>query len=299
MKLGILVVYLVNENDEKLLDLHLNQIEKHTKVPYTIYGSVNRLYPTFKEKLKHHPHVKICDCHTTDLRSHEEHSFYLEKLLRIAIEDGMSHIAVLHVDSFPVRTGWAEELAGKLTDTCVMASIVRDEQFDKKPVTACMFFHRDFYLKYHPTFLLSHKELDSADYKKYQKKHKHIIESGVGFGFRIYSAGLSWHKMLRSNKNEGHYYFSSIYDDSIFHLGAAAHDDRGFPGNRDYIAIKKIIKIFRKLLPQSIKNIFRALIPDCIAYPEKTLHQTAFHNERMKLLNNPESYLIFLRTNEK
>jgi len=76
MKLGIVVVYLVKEEDEKLLDLHLTQIDKHTEMPYTIYGSVNRLLPKFRKKLEKHPKVKLCECPSMDLRSTREHTFY-------------------------------------------------------------------------------------------------------------------------------------------------------------------------------------------------------------------------------
>ena len=39
MNLGIAVVYLVNQENSRLLDIHLDQIERCTKVPYTIYAS--------------------------------------------------------------------------------------------------------------------------------------------------------------------------------------------------------------------------------------------------------------------
>ena len=129
MKLGIVVVYLVTERNEKLLDLHLSQIENNTEVPYKIYGSAARLYPKFRQKLQQNPNVKICDCRQY-IEEHKqrryEHSFYLEQLIKFAIDDGVSHVAVLHVDSFPIRPGWAKELAAKLSETCAVAGIMRE-----------------------------------------------------------------------------------------------------------------------------------------------------------------------------
>ena len=98
MKLGIAVVYMVSERNERLLDLQLTQIDEKTEVPYKIYAAVNDLLPQFRDKLEKNPNVKICDCETYRkgtgfLRQDEakvptrgliavgskyEHSFYLE-----------------------------------------------------------------------------------------------------------------------------------------------------------------------------------------------------------------------------
>jgi hypothetical protein len=52
MKLGIIVVYMLKEENEPILNFHLKSIERYTSVPYTIYGSVNRLLPAFRYQLE-------------------------------------------------------------------------------------------------------------------------------------------------------------------------------------------------------------------------------------------------------
>ena len=124
MKIGILVIYLLDENNEKLMDIHLDRIEQHTKMPFTIYAATNRLLPKFLPKLQNNPNVKICDIETTELRGHDEHSYYLKNLADYAIEDEADYLAILHLDSFPVENAWDQKLAKKLTGKTVLAAII-------------------------------------------------------------------------------------------------------------------------------------------------------------------------------
>jgi len=104
MKLGIIVIYLFDETSECLIDIHLNSFRKFTESNYSIYAAVNRLRPHQKEKLKKYGEVKQCAIPTTDLRGGEEHAYYLDHLAKIAIQDGSTHVAAFHLDSFPVRS---------------------------------------------------------------------------------------------------------------------------------------------------------------------------------------------------
>jgi len=307
MKLGIIVVYAVKQENDKLLELHLSQIEKHTHVPYTIYGSANRLLPEFRQKLMQHPKVKICECEHTELRDAAEHGFYLEQLVKCAILDNVTHLAILHVDSFPIRSDWAEELAGKLSDHCVLAATIRDEEYDRKPFTACMFFHRDFYLKYHPTFQLSRGELSSQPYKKYLSEFGPIYESGIGYGFTIRREGLTWHPLVRSNRGENHHIIGSIYGDLIFHLGSANREIKCFP--RDDVQFFEIGRVRKKLvalrksiavlLPNMLRRQVDNFLPRTVVdflFPQYRSNEQALRIVRERLLNDPESYLNFLKT---
>lgn len=249
MKLGIAVVYLVSEENEGLLDRHLHQIERHTEVPYTIYASTNRLLPCLRERLEAHPHIKICDCPATEQRNAQEHSYYLERLVEAAVEDGATHVVTLHVDSFPVATGWARTLAEKLTGPCVLATI--DDAF-----TACLFFTREFYLNHRPPFLLSEEERATPAYQAYHRQYPHHLpHSGIGFLYKVFTTeGLSWH-LLDSADNRIFggmlYHFGSVVLQKIDQLKA---DDRSSK-NRQALTVQAVkrLKKLRRFVPAKLE----------------------------------------------
>jgi len=322
MKLGIAVVYMISERNERLLDLHLSQIETHTNVPYKIYACVNELLPQFRERLDLDPNVTVCPCETYEkgtgllrqdaekvpirgliaVGSKYEHSFYLEQLMQAAIEDGVTHVAVLHADSFPIRPGWAEELAGMLTDRCMLAGITRDPEKDHKPLTAGILYHRDFYLKYQPRLLLSQERFDSEDYQRYFHACPHVTDSGFGYGYTMFMNGLTWHPLIRSNKGGNHMVFASIYGDLIFHLHATAFIERtkkaGFTGQvNDGSQFRKFSRtVARAVLPAPVRMKVRNSLPERIRDPQDRLDRKAWEYERQSLFNDPEAYLAYLRT---
>ena len=309
MKLGIIVVYLVEEGNEKLLDLHLDQIEKHTHIPYSIYGSTNRLLPQLRRKLELHPKVKICECPTTNFRGDEEHAFYLEHLVRNAVEDNASHIVTLHVDSFPIRSDWFEALTSKISGSCMLATIQAEKNYPLRPSTACMFFNRDFYLSYRPSFLPSREDLSSVEYQRYLEECDQKIHSGCGYIFKACLHNLSWHPMLRTNKGEDHHRIGSVYDDLVFHLGAATRRDKYFweedPGIKkveDRNVIRgALLKLGSVLLPQKAKQIARAIIPRRLTWffePRRRVideNIAIFEYVKEQLFEDTVSYLNYLR----
>lgn len=292
MKLGIVVVYLVSPENEKLLDLHLMQIEKYTQVPYTIYASVNRLLPECRRKLEQQPKIRICDCPTTDLRGWEEHAYYLEHLTRFAIEDGVSHVVTMHVDSFPIRRRWVEDLAEKITHSCAFVTIL-------PCYTACLFFHRDFYLKYHPKFTLSEKDKASWQWAQYQLKFAPFLHSGVGYGFRAYSEGLSWHYLEKTHDLP---YYGGIYNDMVFHLSGAARvlttnskTMRFFAGPGYFQIGEKMSWLARMTIPvrvrAGLRKIFTSQIEHSLDRPRALHEKETMYDQTKQLLIDPEAYL--------
>lgn len=314
--LGIAVVYLVSERNERLLDLHLSQIEKNTTVPYTIYGSANRLLPKFRATLAKTPNVKICECETFDIstwtnrhiRRKEikcEHSSYLEQLIKHAIEDGVSHVAILHVDSFPIKSGWAEKLASRLSEKCVLAAILRDQNADRKPLTACMLFHKDFYLKYKPRLLPTEQELSSPEYQRYQMEVPHMKDSGSGYGFKIFTEGLTWSPLTRSNKGCEHFFSLGVYDELVFHLSAAAYNDS--KQSAGFSPQKYLKSRLRHYIKRAMNNILgretRLKITDSIPLnirrPDEYNKHLIWEQERQRLLEDPEAYLEYLNSGKQ
>lgn len=303
MKLGIVVVYLFGEQNEALLDLHLGQIEKHTQVPYTIYGSVNRLSPERRQKLERYSQVRVCECPATHLRGGEEHAFYLDRLVEFAIQDGVSHVVSLHLDSFPVRSGWAKELAGRLSATCVLATIDRIN-------TACLFFHREFFLQHRPTFRLPVDELASREFKEYIQEWDPLRHSGIGYGFKAYSEGLSWSYLKLSAEVTVPNSFGRVYDDLVFHLrGATFLGERPGPAldilqGRKYSSfINRAYNSSNTILPVRVrgflKNQLKSTIEQLVHRPRAGSRKPQLEQAREQLLADPEAYLDQFRSNRR
>lgn len=298
IKLGILVVYLVSENREKLLDLHLDRIERHTSVPYTIYGSAARLPPAYRRRLDARPNVKLHDFPATSLRGSEEHSNYLDQLVRAAIDDGASHVATLHVDSFPVRDGWVEALAGRLSDSCVFATTEHIS-------TACLLFHRSFYLQYRPTFLPSEQEQAAPAFREYVRGCAPNRHSGIGYGFSAWRHGLTWYEMATSSRSAPGI-GAAVYDDTVFHLAGAvrlaARASRTIPAPIRTLGRERFesaLAVWRALVPRAIRMRFRSLFKrpfeSLITDSRAGWQAEAMAADSERLLADPDSFIDHLR----
>jgi hypothetical protein len=303
MRLGIVAVYMVREGSERLLDLHLDYIRAHTAAPFALYGCVNRLAPALRGRLASLPEFRTVDLPATDLRKSEEHAHYLERLIGAALADGATHVAVLHVDSFPVRTGWEGELAGRLSPTRPFAAAVRDGRLDRKPFTAGMLIASDFLRERRPRFLLDDRERASTAYKSYRRRFRHHPDSGVGYGFLAYREGLDWVALERTNRGEDHRHFGSVYGDTFFHLGAAAWGRKDFPGSRGPTAALdararlsgRVSGWVPRRLRIGIKRMVNRALPALDLGRKYAANEEAFRAVRDRLFADPESYLRYLR----
>ncbi len=304
MQLAIAVVYVVHDGDGSLLDLHLGQIERHTTVPYRIYAAVNRLQAQFRELLLARPDVEVCDCESTRLRGVREHSHYLTQLVDRALSDGASHVAALHVDSFPIRQRWAAELAARLKPDVELAAVALQEiGTESLPRTTCLFCPREFYSTYGPVVTVTDLPRAHWLYRQYRNLRPGPDDPGDPYGFVLHNCQLGWHKMLRTNGADDHYLLGGIYDDLVFHLGAAAPGRRFYlppPSSGNRVVRRNLVhRVGSALVPHRV----RAAVPDGIRRLWSTAdvarsadNRRAFEDIRSKLLADPQAYISYLRT---
>jgi hypothetical protein len=180
--------------------------------------------------------------------------------------------------------------------------------------TACLFFQRDFYLKYRPTFFVPEDERSSEKYMIFSKKFEHIPHAGAGYFFKAHSEALSWYPLAEANKDTAsHSYICNIYDDLIFHLGAIwtyseyeIHKNASFIQARKWVWRRFWFPILRILLlsgqQQEALGVKRFFIPrHLMGIAWKHMGFPFFFapvlwDERRQFLDNPESYLNYLRS---
>lgn len=243
MKLGIIVVYLVSDRMRPLLDLHLRKIEECTDVPYAIYGSVNRLQSEYRRLLERRPNVQTFEISPAYEEAEEsrsyvkglpgravatENGYYFDRLVDRAMADGVTHLCMLHVDSFPVRPGWVEHLLQRTDDSAPVAAMLRAENGDTMlPMPACLFCTREFVEATDPRLTITPETEALPDWPLFLERYGGEFDTGFGYAFALYRHGLRFAPLRRSNLRNDHYLFAGVYDDIVFHLGAAARVDAG------------------------------------------------------------------------
>lgn len=295
MKIGILVIYLVDEDNEKLLDIHLDYINKYTESPFKIYAGVNLLLPKFKNKLENINFIKSFNLNPyigpdDPQRGTKEQTHYLEQLIKLAYSDGVTYIAVMHPDSFPIKDGWDTHFISKLNQEWKLIS-------NYPAMSACMFFELQTYINSGFTLLPKKEELISDSWKNFQSINKtpHLIETGMGMAYQIEKKNQLWYKMNRTNYRQYHDYFAGIFDERIFHLGSASeYKNRPMRDYKSKSVSQNIRRKFANILPTTLKTIIKNAIPDKVLFPEIKRNQNTFSEIRDNLLNNTDSFFKYL-----
>jgi len=297
--LAILVVYyLKDDEDLPLLELHLDRVARHTKVPATVYATANRATPAARALLDAEPNIVLVDVPGTDQRGSREHGYYLDHLWRYALETDATHICTLDVDAFPVCDEWVDTVATHLAPESGFAAVSRLENGDTDlPHPSCTLARRDFYERFTPSF--SPDTDGTPEFRRFLHATGQSADTGIRIGYALWAAGLPWGRLVRTNVVNPHYLMAGIYGDAVFHLGGIG---RG--------------KLFREDLQQStVHRVTRPLerLPVGSGAPAR-LKRSVLHRARGKkeqqlsaqnratytvlrswLLSDPDGLLAYLR----
>ena len=164
-----------------------------------------------------------------------------------------------------------------------------------------LFFHRDFYLKYYPTFLLSEAELADPEYQQYLRVHDPVPHSGIGYGFMAYSKGLSWY-YLRDRSGRDLSAIGKVYDDMIFHLGGGIRLGERQLAKAGILACPLYLRLvnigsamWRSILPSDVRKFVRTLFSHSIYHlmDQPRSHSVAkqIRNVKRQMIEDGESYL--------
>ena len=133
---------------------------------------------------------------------------------------------------------------------------------DKKPVTEFMIFTREFYVAHRPTFRLTENEMASSEYQRYLASCPHRHDSGVGYGFKVWSQGLSWFPLKLVDRDREPDSTGALYENLIFHLDGTVRNrsarENVFSSKTRIVArLLSLIRVLGKAIVPS--NLWRRL----------------------------------------
>jgi hypothetical protein len=297
--LGILVVYaLAYDDDIRLLDLHLERIERHTHVPYTIFAVTTRLNDEARRHVVESPHTRICDIAPTPRRASREHGYYLDEMVPLALEHDVSHVCTLDVDSFPIDDAWLDTLLAAAPPDTGLVGVLREENGDVAlPHPSCFLAPRGFYEQWHPSFWPEPEA--TPEFRKFVRATGQRADTGIRLASLLWNEQLPWGKLRRSNAVNPHYLLAGIYGDAVFHMGGITRD-KVF---RTDLAASRVHKLTRPLdhLPAptaKLKDARRALLRRVRRRANAAMAQrnrVAYRALRERLLGDADGLIAELR----
>jgi hypothetical protein len=218
-RLAILVVHVVRSPDEEaLLRLHLDRIERHTTVPYRIYAATPRVTDTARALLAARPDVEVIATPPATDRGSREHAHHLDALVPHALADGADHLATMDLDAFPVVDGWHDVLLDPAPAPGV-AGILRRENGDTVLLHPSCLLLPTATLRAHPTTFSPDTD-GTPEFRAFLRAHHQAADTGIRIALMLEQQRIPTRPVLRTNRVDLHPLIAGIYGDAVFHLGA-------------------------------------------------------------------------------
>ena len=298
-RLAIAVVYFLKDDaDLPFLEIHFDRIARHTNVPYTIYAAANRVTPAARTVIDARPDVVVCDVAPTELRGSREHAHHLDALVHVALEDPVSHLCTLDVDSFPVHDDWVARIAAAAPAQSGLAGILRVENGDVAlPHPSCILATRAFFERFTPSF--SPDTDGSAEFRRFLRSTGQSADTGIRLGYALWSQHLAWGHLLRSNVVDPDGLMAGIYADSVFHMGGIGRG-KLFRRDVDASTVHRLTRPLERLPVRGARAVRaqRAVLRRLRGSTEARLaarNRETYALLRGWLFSDPDGFVTFLR----
>jgi hypothetical protein len=210
------------------IDLCLRQIKRHTRrVRYEVLVWDNTKFKDQRRKLRRNGRVRLLG--PGPQGKEIGHAPSLDQLVA-AVHPETEFLITLDTDSFPVRSGWIDNLLDRLTDEVLLAGVWRDELLPQKPAyihPCCLAIRTETLRKLDVTFV-SPRGHDVG----------HMITLAVE------EAGGRTSRLYRSNRWNPHFLMGALYGDLIYHQGAGSRAPKfkGEPRDESHEALRTTLR---------------------------------------------------------
>lgn len=225
-------VLTIHWHSEEWIDIQLKYLDQHIEEPYRVYTFLNGI-PNVTEHRK-----KFFYSSTENIKSHPIKLNLLADMATFAADNDNDYLLFLDGDAFPISS----------------ISELKNKVFPKHPLAAIQRLENNGDMQPHPCFCMTtvgywkkiKGDWKAGDVKWLDKFGKKVWDVGGQMLEIMEQHQVDWYKLNRSNQHDLHPLLFGVYDEVVYHHGAAFRN----PGTRidrnQVEDFEKRLKKFRK-----------------------------------------------------
>ena len=182
-------------------ELQMRRLRRHTPEGVRLLVAGNRLIAEHEAFLRACPEVELFSTSDGAVPAFPEIWMFRNWLAEKA-QARFKYMVTLDADAFPIRDGWLERYLEPLSEAEPVAAVQRLENGDR---------HAD------RCFLVCTSKTWRRRRFSFEPS---IADAGFLISYSLELSGLSWRKLVRSNRWDPHPLTAAVYDDAVYHHGA-------------------------------------------------------------------------------